>query len=160
MSSIIIAGEITVETYREVAEAVYRQKEYGMDVEIQLNSEGGDTYSARAIASTLRSCGLTTKVEVHGHCFSAATIILASAEHRVMAHSAWWMLHGAVDKFKGQLYDVDREIKQLKAEERQWLRLMEDYCSVPAALFAELSADSKYLSAEDCLKLGIINKII
>ena len=78
---------------------------------------------------------------------------------RRMHSSSWWMLHDARSSWKGNIVESEHNLRQLKREEAMVIPL-EEYTNVPAAMFAELSAKSKYLTAKECRDLGIITEII
>jgi ATP-dependent Clp protease, protease subunit len=162
MQIISIVGDITSDTYAAFSAQMTDIESKGpkQHIIVEINSKGGDTYDALAIAARIRMSRCVVTTRAMGACMSAATIILAAGSLRSMSKTCWWMLHSAKDKWSGTPGDVEKEVKQLKKEETQWIYLLEEYTGVPAALYADLSADSSYLTAEQCLELNIIDKII
>lgn len=159
MSKLDLFGDVDVAMYEKVCKHL-KKHEDDNNITVDINSTGGCVYDALAIAAKLRSSGKQVTTRVFGSCFSATTLISACGHDRRMHSSSWWMLHDARSSWKGNIVESEHNLRQLKREERQWLYLLEEYTNVPAAMFAELSAKSKYLTAKECRDLGIITEII
>lgn len=157
-----ILRDIDIESYKEFSNSLTKieNEHEGLPITLELNSEGGDIYTALAFAARIRLSPLKINITVYGFVASAAIIILASGERREMAKEAWVMVHDSSDKLKGSLTDLERESKHLRRLEDQWVGLMEELTGTPASMWSELQAKTTYLNAEECLKLGLVDKII
>ncbi len=128
---------------------------------LHLSSTGGSAYDALAIASAVRLHKNIT-VAALGAVQSAAVIILAAAKERMMAKESWVMVHEDSGKIKGDVSLQEREIAHLRRMENQWAELLAEYSKgkSTAETWAQLHKQTTYLSAQECLDLGLIDRII
>lgn len=77
------------------------------DVEIRINSPGGDVFGAKAMAHAVREYAGTVTAHIDGYAASAASYLATSAESTIMApgsmlmiHKAWTIALGNADEFK------------------------------------------------------------
>lgn len=70
------------------------------------------------------------------------------------------MVHQDTGETTGELHEREREIKQDRRLEDQWNTLMEKNTSTSKEEWAKLNRKTTYLTAEDCLKLGLVDEII
>lgn len=129
-------------------------------VEIELNSYGGDAIAALAIASKIRKRKARVVINVYGECCSAAVIILAYGHHRRMAEEAWVMVHEDSTKLKGEIHVLERELGHAHRLEDQWCSLLEGLTGTSAIKWAKLHKETTYLNARECEKLGLIDEVI
>lgn len=148
----LLIGEINEDLYKTFSEGF---KPNGQHV-IELCSTGGDMGLAFALASKVQQ----STIYVYGQCMSAATLILAAAKHRVMHENACVMVHEAKDDVEGTVHDLRVRALQLQKDEDKWNRLMEAYTGTPALKWEQLSKATTYLTAQQCLELGLIDEII
>lgn len=160
--TVVLAGTVNSTMFAEFCAAMHalEQQDANAPIAIELNSEGGDTHDALAIAGRLRASPCPTICIGYGRIMSAATLIFAAGTTRVMSRYAWFMIHDATEHFEGSIGTVRPALKQLEREEHQWIELMEQFTGVPKALWAELTAKSAFLSAEECKNLTIIDELL
>lgn len=127
---------------------------------VRINSDGGNTSDALAIAGRLKQSKCEIVTIGYGRVMSAATIILAAGDTRLMSRYAWFMIHDAKDRFSGTVTEIKHSAKQLEREELQWIELMEAFTGVPKALWAELTAKGTFLTAQECKNLTIIDDLV
>lgn len=159
---IVLSGDIDCTMFAELSTqlAAYEADSRTEPVMIEINSEGGATSDALAIVGRLRASPCPIHTVGYGKVMSAATLIYAAGSTRIMSRYAWFMIHDASDQFKGSVPKIKAELKQLEREELQWIELLELFTGVPKALWAELTANSTHLTAEDCKKLLIADELI
>lgn len=159
---IVLSGDVDANMFTDLCTQIAElelENDAGAIV-IEINSDGGNTSDALAIAGRLKASPCLICTVAYGKVMSAATLIFAAGERRYMSRYAWFMIHDAADKFSGSVPKVKAELKQLEREELQWIELLEQFTGVPKALWAELTAQATHLTAEDCKKLLIADELI
>jgi ATP-dependent Clp protease, protease subunit len=131
-------------------------------IDIELCSHGGETYYALAFAARMRLSKCPLHVYAYGLVASAAVLILASGTSgkRFMSKEAQVMVHEDQDKLKGSVSTLKREISVLQCLEEHWNSLMEERTGTASSEWSELDQKTTYLSADECLNLGLVDKVI
>lgn len=162
MRVILINGEINNQTFAYVDEKLNEFESDGDNfVTVRINSEGGEVYAALAIVGRLKSSRLKIVTEGYGPVMSAATLILACGNHRVMSRYAWFMHHESTVKLKGRISSVIDELEQEKREELSWAVAMAELTNQDLKFWKSKGTRTDlYLSPEQCLELKIIDEII
>lgn len=131
-------------------------------VSIILSSGGGSAYDAIAIHDRLLLHLGPVNIHCYGTAFSAALLVLAAGTHRTMTPNSWVMAHE-------DLTDVTKHDKVTEAEKRlahgrrleqQWCKLLADATKTSVEEWEELHKNETYLSATECLELGLIDEIL
>jgi ATP-dependent Clp protease, protease subunit len=161
MRRIVISGDIDSETYFQfTTELAEYENESDNDVELELNSTGGCAEDALAFTGRMRTSKCRINVIVSGACYSAAVILLASGETRRMTRESWVMVHEEQGESTGSVANREKDIAHYRRLENQWNYLMEFYTATKAEKWAELHKAETYLSADQCLELGLVDKVI
>jgi ATP-dependent Clp protease protease subunit len=159
--SIVLSGDVTSAMFQDFCTQMdILEDADSAPIIVRLNSNGGNTADALAIAGRIRESTNEVITVGYGHIMSAATLILAAGDKRKMSKHAWFMIHDARDRATGTAAEMKRAAKQLAREEAQWIELMADFTGVPKALWAELTANSTHLTATECKNLTIIDELI
>lgn len=133
-----------------------------LPVRVEISSYGGSVYDMLGIIGRLRSspCHVTTRG--FGKIMSAATLILAAGDERLMDENAWLMMHEMSDKVKGTVSDLEVEIKHCRDLEEQMYSMYEQFSKgiTKSATFKKLCiGKNHYINAETTLKLGLVDRI-
>lgn len=160
-----VIGEIDDTCYREFVESFDGMVEMldGEDIYIELCSDGGRAIIALAFYDKIRAYKGDVHITATGEASSAAIIILAAGDTRAMTKNAWVLVHEDVVAFDTEdprVTQAEKNIKTARRLEDQWNKLLASRTKVSAEKWAELHKSEAYLSAEECLKLGLINKIV
>jgi ATP-dependent Clp protease protease subunit len=118
---VIVAADADAEWFGGVSAESFVQTLAGMsgDVELRINSPGGDVFGAKAMAQAVRDYPGQVTAHVDGIAASAATFLTAVADKTVMApgsmqmiHKAWTIALGNADDFAslGVLDKIDGTI--------------------------------------------------
>lgn len=159
---ISLSGEVDTEMYRNLCAELdlLERQSRNKPIILELNSGGGDAMEAIAIAGRLRASPCPLEVHGYGQIFSAATIIFAAAPVRKMSKYAWFMVHDGEDEFEGSANQIQVELSHLKRIELQWAEMLEEFTEIPRALWVELSEQTTYMTAQECLKLKLVSELI
>lgn len=132
---------------------------------VELASDGGDASAAIAIAEKIRLLKLRgQRIDVigYGSIASAAVIILASGSHRMMTRESWVMVHQDQVTFETATSTdlVKVESDHLQALDEQWCSMLAFYSGgrSTSERWVALHKNTTYLTAKQCLKLGLIDE--
>ena len=131
------------------------------DINLNIASYGGDVYSMLGIIDYFKT--LPVKVNTHcvGACMSAAAVILACGTgERTMTENSTVMVHEGSAFEAGKTSDVLKGADHLKKLQSNINRIMADVTSKDQEFWERVSQHDTYLSAEECLDYGIVEKII
>lgn len=162
-----IIGDIDEEMYKSFVEALDGMIEIdgeNADIYIELSSHGGDAMSAIALYDRIRLHKGCVTVKAIGPIFSAAVLVLAAGDVRVMTKNSWVMLHEdtvSVTKHN-RVGEAEILIKNSRLLEDQWNRLLASKtigkCTVES--WRILHDKETYLTAEKCLELGLVTRVV
>ena len=156
-----IIGEINDEGYKEFSEALYKlEYESKNPVTVELNSFGGDVTAALAYAARIRVCTAPVYVIAYGQVYSAAVLILASGHKRIMTKECWAMVHEEFAKIKGEVKELEKEIKHLRRLEIQWNDMLQVLTKLDSKKWEALHKATTYMDAKECLAAGLVDIII
>lgn len=158
-----IIGAIDWENYKVFSEALDElEQESKKPVEIELASDGGDAHAALAFNDKIRNSKCDILITGTGSVASAAVLILASGDYRQLTRAAWVMVHEESARYEHPLSvsEQERETKQARILETQWNKLLGGMTEASPEYWGKLHKETTYLSAQDCLALGLIDRII
>ncbi|MGE6370640.1 head maturation protease, ClpP-related [Planococcus kocurii] len=169
-ASIDIFGEIVSEDYRwyeeDTSAVSFRDalNELGdvSELEIHINSPGGDVFSGVAIANMIKQHPAKTSVYIDGLAASIATTIASSADHVYMASNSMYMIHNAMTGFYGNHNDMRKVADTLEHLNNSMVK--QSYIDKNPAIDVEaLSAmmdNETWLSASEAFALGLIDEVL
>ena len=134
-------------------------------VTILLNSPGGDVVETLGLIDYIRSLdsneGIKTNIVCRGSAMSAAALLLASGTGvRAASKHSKIMVHQLSTFAAGKLSDLKSNAKFAEQLENDCNTIMEACTNKDKKWWEENQQNDYFLSAEDALGLGIIDKII
>lgn len=162
---ISIIGDIDENSYKEFVESLDGITEIldGDDIYIELLSHGGDAVVALAYYDRIRAIKGKVHINAIGTISSAAVVILAAGDVRTMTENAWVMVHEDVVVFEmdnPRVSQVEKNAETGRRLEDQWNTLLASRTKATAEAWAALHKEEAHLNAKQCLKLGLISKIV
>jgi ATP-dependent protease ClpP protease subunit len=160
--TIQLTGEIDAESFELVDTALTILENEGRGaITIKINSEGGSVYDAMAIVGRMLASKRTIVTEGYGSVMSAAGLILAAGDKRAISRVSWFMHHEFSHRTIGTKTSMEMDLKQLDREWKRWAELMEEFTNVKASKWiSDAKLKDLYLTPEECLEMGIVDKII
>lgn len=157
-----VVGGIDEESYQAFSAQLSEfEKNKAADIFVELSSAGGHAYDALAFYSRMRLSPCNVTVLAYGLVASAAVLVLAAGDRRLMAKEAWVMVHeDSVHKLSGKVTEVEKFGRHMRRLEDQWNRLMADRTKLSFEGWAALHKAESHLSADDCLRHGLIEEIV
>jgi ATP-dependent Clp protease protease subunit len=160
---VIVSADSDAEWFGGVSAESFVQTLKGMsgDVDLRINSPGGDVFGAKAMAQAIRDYPGQVTAHVDGIAASAATFLTAVADKTVMAPGSMQMIHKAwtidignsddfrstadlLDKIDGTIVDAYGAAAQRRG--------------VDPADFAKMMAGETWLSAQEAIDLGLADE--
>lgn len=132
----------------------------GDTINLEINSPGGSVTDAVAMFSALRASGKTINVKVLGIAASAASYIAMAGDKIVMPANTFMMVHNPLSYAYGNADDM-REVADLL--EKVGGSLLATYVKRSGKPEAEVKAlldAESYLTAAECLELGLCDEVI
>ncbi len=132
------------------------------DIKIYINSQGGQVTSALAIYDTMQYVKADISTICIGVAASAATLLLAAGQKgkRLILPNGEVLIHQVMGGAQGQATDIDIHAKHILKVKK---RLNEIMAKHTGQTFAKVEKDADrdyFMSAEEALKYGIVDKII
>lgn len=157
-----VIGTINEEAFAAFSKSLRVCEESGIKkVTLELSSGGGVAYDALSFYNRMRHSSVEIIVLAYGLVASAAVLILAAGDKRLMTSEAWLMVHeDSTSELSAKVTNIEKEAKHLRAMEEQWNLLLELHSNTSSAAWEDYSREETYFTSSDCLTLGIIDEII
>lgn len=161
MRKVKIIGEISHESYRDFSDEMDELEKSKKPIEIELCSGGGDTYAGLAFYARITQSPCKTIIRAYGNVMSAATVILIAGTTRYMHKDAWFMVHdeGLKVREPNQIRS-NSEFNHHETVEHQWAEILNRHSKISQAQWRELSKNTTYYTAMQCMSLGIVDYIL
>lgn len=126
-----------------------------------INSVGGDVDAAAEIYSMIAACKNPTTAEIHSIAASAASYLALSADYISIALPAQMMIHCASMAGGGNKFNHQWAAQQLDTVD---MSILDTYCKRCGEEhrdeLREMMENETYLTAQQCLALGLVDSII
>ena len=153
-SEIWWGDEVTPDAFRTELEA------HPGDIEVYINSPGGDVIAASQIYTMLVEHTGNVTVKIEGIAASAASIIAMAGTTVLMAPVAYMMIHGASTIAWGNHSDMRHEADVLEEIDKG---IRDAYClktGLRESKVAQMMEDETWMSAKTCIALGFADGYI
>lgn len=157
-----IIGQLDSEAYRTFSDELdVLENQSNKPITIELCSEGGETYIGLAIYGKLKTSKCRTIIIAYGQVMSAATIILAAGDKRVIHVDAWFMIHDDIQRIRADNTTIAiSEATQTEKLEGHWAKIMARETGTPEITWREFSRKTTYLDADQCVLLGVADEVL
>lgn len=146
-----------------IAQLLFLDSQNGKeDIKLYINSQGGQVTSALAIYDTMQYVKADISTICIGVAASAATLLLAAGQKgkRLILPNGEVLIHQVMGGAQGQATDIDIHAKHILKVKERLNAIMAKHTGQTFAK-VEKDADRDYfMSAEEALKYGIVDKII
>lgn len=161
MRKIYLHGEVNEKMFSKLSKKIDRLISEGPEaIEIELASEGGFPYPALAIYNKIRSCPCHVTIRAVGPVMSAATVILAAGDIRLMSSDAWFMVHESNESIIGRLTAHQAATTQMLKEEMQWADILARHSNWTIEQWRAVSKKTTYLTAFQLKQIKLIDGIL
>lgn len=136
------------------------------NIDILINSRGGDVRDGWAIYDALRQSGKELTATVEGVCASMASVVLMAApkEARFAAPHATFLLHEPRFAARGIEVDATADTlnqlaEELRIETQKFVDLYAERTGTSAERIAEILKEDREIDAEEALSLGVVGVV-
>lgn len=160
--TITVAGEIDDELVK-IFSLAFDEFDYSSEpVTIKLYSHGGDARAAMAIIGLMRASPCTVIVEAYGQVESAATLILAAGNKRLISAYSYFMHHESSYTLVDEKHsNIKARVKQEQREEEFWAETMAGFTKKPASFWLKHGVgDDFFMSPQQLVEAGVVEAII
>jgi ATP-dependent Clp protease, protease subunit len=169
---VYFVGDITDQAAEQFSKAILvmsvdRQYNRNQPLTIYINSGGGSVGAGLAMMQMMdevrRRYGVKINTVITGYAYSMGAIVFQAGDHRsmgiystMMLHSSSWMLSGEDEKIFEDYAKLAEHYRKIVAElfarrtQQHTVRWWERYI---------YSGRDRFLSAEECLKLGLADEV-
>jgi ATP-dependent Clp endopeptidase proteolytic subunit ClpP len=130
------------------------------EIEVQINSPGGDVFDGIAIYNTLRAHPANITTRVDGLAASAASVIAQAGDKRVMFSASQMMIHNAWGLSIGDADDMRKYADILEQQNEVIAGIYAQRSGKDADEFLALMKDDTWLTADKTVDLGLADEVI
>ena len=131
-------------------------------IHLHVNSPGGSVFAGVSIVDTINSCHSDVHTYVDGSAASAATLIVASGAtgHRHIGKNSFMLIHQPHLEWAGKLDDFMDEVKNQEKIYETVKSIYSDRCKIKGKKLDDILTHELWLDANECVKLGLVDKIV
>ena len=131
-------------------------------IRIDVSSYGGSVYDMMGMVDRIKSSPCHVITRGFGKIMSAASFILAAGDERILGPHSWIMIHELSDWLGRQkLTDLKHDLRQDERLQDQMYEMYAKFAQgkTKKASFKKLCEKDCYITAEQALKIGLIDRI-
>lgn len=143
-----------------VSELLYLDNQSNEDIYLYINSPGGSITSGMSIYDTMNFINSKVITIGLGMCASMAAFLLSSGEKRYALPNTEIMIHQPIGGAQGQATDIKIAAERIIKLKEKLNRIMAKNTKQDLKKIMEDTERDNFMSADDALKYGLIDKII
>ncbi len=160
---VFLSGEVTAELANlVVAQLIYLEsKDPTKDISLYINSPGGSVTAGMAIYDTMKYIRCDVSTICIGMAASMGAFLLAAGTKgkRYALPNSEIMIHQVLGGSQGQASDVEIQTRQLLKTKKKMNTILAENVGKPVETVERDTDRDNYLSAEEALEYGIVDKI-
>lgn len=163
MKNINVIGDIDEAMFKKVHVIMGKMEANDeKEVQITLSSAGGSAMAALAIFDRFYLSPMEITVIATGLVASAAVVILAGGDNKLMTPSAWVMVHEEQmeDVVSQNVTNMEHNAKNFRSFEDQWNKILAANTKIDSHAWAYLHRQDTYLTPEKCIEYGLVDKVV
>ena len=129
------------------------------EVNVHINSYGGDVSEGVAIYTALRNCGRTVNTYVDGFACSIASVVLMAGERRVMGPASLVMVHDPWMKATGNAEELRKAAEDLDVIGQASRAAYMSRVAISAEELDRLMREETWLGAEQAVEYGFATEV-
>ena len=158
---IFLSGEINDSIANiVVSELLYLDNQSNEDIYLYINSPGGAITSGMSIYDTMNFVKSKVITIGLGMCASMAAFLLSSGKVRYALPNTEIMIHQPIGGAQGQATDIKIAAERIIKLKDKLNKILAKNTNQPLAKIIEDTERDNFLSSEEALKYGLIDKII
>jgi len=162
---IYLTDEICDHSFEDFAKALSVLDRTPGEIEVVLNTPGGEVMAGMAIYDSIRRCDNHVRIVGTGSVMSMGAIILQAADERQMTERSYMLVHYGSGWAHGHMKDVEKQAdwyKRLNIEMEDLLleKIRKKHPDYDREQFKRQFAYDAYLSAQEALEMGLVDTVI
>lgn len=162
---LILEGEIASETWwgDEITPKMFKDelnKHKGKDIDVWINSPGGDVIAGSQIYTMLKEHTGRVNVKIDGLAASSASFIAMAGDTIKMSPTAMMMIHLPSTFDWGDKKDFQKTIARLEEVEAAIINAYELKTKLPRDELAKMMEDEMWMNAYRAKELGFIDEVL
>ena len=134
--------------------------EYNPIIKLRINSGGGSLIDGLSIVDRIRTLRIPVHTYIDGGAASAATLISVVGAKRYIGQYTWMLIHQLSAVYYGNFQQLDDEHNNSKRFMDIIKNIYKKYTKVPLKNLDQILKHDIWLSADECLKYGLVDSII
>lgn len=130
------------------------------DIILEINSPGGDVSCGFSIINAMEQSKAPIHTIISGQCCSMAAMISIVGNKRSIYYNSYWMNHPLSEGQADYLQFIKDRTKFLIHLDKMTATIFRKYTKLNRRDLQKISTGELWLSAEECLNKGIVDKII
>ena len=146
-----------------VAELLYLSREDpDRDIQMYIQSPGGSVYAGLAIYDTMQMIPNRINTVACGFTASFGTVLLTAGAkgHRFALPNATIHMHQPLGGAEGQASDIEIQAKEIMRLKKDLMNILSYHTGQPYEKVAADTERDNWMSAEEALEYGLVDKII
>lgn len=131
----------------------------GQDIEVDINSGGGDIFAGSEIYTALRSYKGNIQINIVGLAASAASVISMAGKSRITP-TGMFMIHNVSSGAKGDYHDMEHSAEVLRIANQSIANAYKEKTGLTDKELLELMDNETWMSAEDAIKNKFIDDVM
>lgn len=132
----------------------------GLDVDVVINSGGGDVYSGSEIFTLLKAYKGTVRVQIVGIAASAASVIAMAGDNIAMSPTSQLMIHNVWSYAEGDYRDFEKEAEILKSHNESIANAYMIKTGKDKEELLAIMDKETYFNAREAKEAGLIDEIM
>jgi len=157
MKKLFLFGEVDCEKIEGLMNEIINAK--GL-IELYISCIGGEAAVAFGLAIFLKNRG-DVRTIAFGECYSAGAIVLMGGSERIAYTSSEIMFHKVKLELElGNAEELKKKVKSLELFSKKYVTFLEERTGKNARFLKNKLKEDWYLTPEEALKEGLVDKII
>lgn len=148
---------ISCVTPKIITDAVAKASETGETIDVYINSNGGEIFSASEMYATLREYG-NVRIHVTGIAASAASVLMCAGESDI-SPTSMVMIHNVHSTASGDYRDMKHSSEVLKSASKAMAQAYCEKSGMSMERLLDLMDRETWLTAEEAVKYGLVDRI-
>ena len=136
--------------------------QYGFrpSIKVHLQSHGGELLPSFYVCDFIKKLETPVHIYIDGYVASAASLIAVCGKERIMTKHSFMLIHQLKSQLSGKFNEMEDEIRNLNFFMDNLKNIYLNNSKISSEKLDKLLATDIWISAEECLSLGLIDKII
>ena len=129
-------------------------------IKLHFQSHGGELLPSFFVCDVIKNLDTPVHIYIDGYVASAASLIAVCGNKRIMTKHSFMLIHQLKSKLSGKFNEMEDEIKNLNFFMNNLKEIYLNNSNITSEKLEKLLVTDIWISAEQCLSLGLIDKII